>query len=521
MKLVFKSVSLALILLIMFNLTACFDYSYIDETVDSVKTTDAENKNISNDKINISLPYISSDSLDPFKAKTEINQSLTTIIYDSLFSVDNSFKAQALMAESFTLNDTVLSVKLKNELKFSDLSSVSATDIVYSFEKAKESDRYKSVLQNFKGANASDDNTVIFTLKENCVDPCSLLTFPIVKSGSKSSENKTDIPIGSGRYFLSQNESNELYLTAFSKRLGEFSPIYTNIGLVSTSDYKSASSTFSLGHTNVLVDSFSQGDFQKYIGATNKVSLSNFVYLVCNSKNEILNNPDVKNAISLAINREEIVDYSFMSYASVAYSPFNKDYYKIADYDFTPIEHNITFANKILDSVGFSNINKTYNFRHNDGKVMEFDLIVSKENSFKLSTAQLIKTQLNDVSIYINIKVCSQEEFFKAVSDGKYDMYIGECKLTNNFDLSVFFDKSNSVSQGIAKDSPAQKAYDKYLNGEISVSDFLDEFYEDLPFIPLLYRSAGVNSNSAMAVSSSPIVSDYYNNIDKWKTVND
>ncbi len=521
MKSAFKIISLILVVSMLLTLTACFDYSYIDETVDTIKTTDPQIEEVATDKININLPYITSDSLDPFKAKTETNQSLTSIMYDSLFSVDNSFKAQPLMAESFSLDGNVLSVKLKSGLFFSDLGSVSANDVVYSFEKSKETDRYKGILSAIKGANASTDDTIIFTLKSSCNDPCSLLTFPIVKTGSKSGDNKTEISTGSGRYILSKNENNELYLTAFSKRLGEFSPIYTNIGLVSTSDSKAASSTFSLGHTNVLIDSFSQGDYQKYIGATNKVNLTNLVYLVCNNENEILKDSNVKKAISLAINRNEIVDYSFMSFAGVAYSPFHKDYYKIADYDFTPIQYNTEFSNKILDSIGYKDINKTYNFRHNDGKVMEFDLVVSKENSFKLSAAQIIKTQLKDVSIYINLKICSQEEFFKAVSSGKYDMYIGECKLTNSFDLSPFFDKNNSVSNGIPNDTQTQKQYQKYLNGEISACDFIDSFCKEMPFIPLLYRSAAVNSNSAMAVSSSPIVSDYYNNIDKWKTVND
>ncbi len=521
MKIFIKAISLFMAAVMLFSLTACFDYSYIDETVDSIKTTDSVAEKKSTDNININLPIISTDSLDPFKAKSEINQNLTSIMYDSLFNVDNSFKAQPLMADSFELKGTTLSVKLKSGLKFSDLSPVTANDVVLSFDAAKKSQRYKNTLIGIKDAMATDSDTVVFTLERKYIDPCSLLTFPIAKNISKSGNGKTDIPIGSGRYILVQNENSGLYLTAFSARLGDFTPIYTNIGLVTATDQSSAASSFSLGHSNVLVDSFSNGNFQKYIGATNVVSLTNLVYLVCNNNNEILKNAGVKKAISIALNRDELVNYSFMGFAKATYSPFHSEYYKISEYDFSSMVFNTDFSNKMLDVLGYKDINKTYNFRHNDGKVMEFDLLVSKENPFKLSMAQLIKKQLKEVSIFVNIKSCSEKDFFKTLSSGKYDMYIGECKLTNNFDLSPFYDKNNSVSTGISRDTIAQKKYIDYLNGKIQIDEFLNAFYEDMPFIPLLFRSVGINSNLSMVVSGSGIVSDYYYNIDKWMTAND
>ncbi len=507
---------------IVFSLSGCFDYSYIDETVDSITTTDENAQVASTDNININLPYITSDSLNPFTAKTEINRNLSTLIYDSLFNVENDFRYTALMAESYSLRNDELIVKLKTNLKFSDLGNVSANDVVYSFDIAKASDRYKGILSSIESADTTDNRTVTFTFSKNVTDPCALLTFPIIKTGSmETSDDKKDVPIGSGRYILSKNTNNELYLTANSGRLGDFSPIYKNIGLVATNNEKIASSTFSLGHTNILIDTYSDGEYEKYIGATNKQNLTNFVYLVCNPKNEIFDDSNVKKAISIALDRNEIADYSFISFAKPTYSPFHPDYYRTVGYDYTELNHNIDFANKILDSIGYSEINPTYNFRHSDGKIMEFDLAVSKDNAFKLSAAQIIKTQLSKVSIYVNIKLYSQEDFLKAVSSGKYDMYLGECKLTNNLDLSPFFDNGNSVSSGIPDNTECEKKYSQYLNGEIEITEFLNAFNQDMPFIPILYRCASVNSNSAMAVSNSSIVSDYYNNVDKWKSVND
>lgn len=521
MKLFLRLTAFASAIIMLLSFAGCFDYSYIDETADTIKTTDAEAAGIITDNIKLNLPYITSDSLDPFESKTEINRSLTSLMYDSLFSVDNNFKPIALMAKSFTIKDGKLTVTLKENLQFSDLGGVSANDVVNSFEKAKKSDRYKRSLYEISSAVSADTYTIVFDVNSDNIDICSLLTFPIVKTGSDDiNENKTDVPIGSGRYILTKNVNNNLYLTANRNNLSGYNPTYKNIGLVSTSDEASAASAFSLGHTNVLIDSYSDGVYQKYIGASNKQNLTNFVYLVCNSDNKIFEDSNVKKAISLALDREKISEFSFISYAKPAYTPFHPDYYRINEYDSAPLKYNVDVANKILDSIGYSDINPQYNFRHNDGKILEFDLIVNKDNAFKLSTAQLIKEQLAKVSIYINIRLLSQDDFLKAVSAGKYDMYLGECKLTDSLDLSVFFETGNSVSKGIPDDTEAQKKYNEFKNGG-SITDFVDTFISEMPFIPLVYRCASVNSNSAMTVSNSAIVSDYYNNIDKWKNVND
>ncbi len=522
MKILSRFTAIITVISLLITLTGCFDYSYIDETADCVTSTTNEEQVVLTQGIKLNLPYLTSDTLNPFFSKSEINQSLTTLIYDSLFTVDNDFKAVPSIAKTFSVKDNQLIVNIKNNLKFSDTSGLSADDIVFSFEQAIKSDRYKSALSSITSAKADGTYTVVFDVKYNNADLCSLLTFPVIKVGSDlTTQSNADIPLGSGRYILTKTENSELYLTANQNFHGKYTPIYKNIGLIASGSEDSAASSFSLGHTNVLIDSYSDGVFQKYIGASNKHNLSNIVYLVCNSENDILKDPNIKKAISLAIDREDIVNFSFINFGKAAYTPFHPDYYRFKNYDVTNLKHNVDFSKQILDSVGFSEINTKYNFRHNDGKILEFNLAVNKDNPFKLSAAYKIKDQLAEINILINLKLYTQEDFLKTVSNGKFDMYLGECKLNNSLDLNVFFESGNSVSCGISDDCNSRKAYSEFINNEADISTFLTEFNSELPFIPVLYRCASVNSNSGMAVSCSSTISDYYSNIDKWKSVND
>ena len=498
----------------------CFDYSYIDDTSDTVpdKLQSSEKKMI--DEIKINLAYNSADSLDPYAAKSDLNRNLSSLIYDSLFEVDNTFKAVAQIAESYVQTEDKITVTLKESLYFSDSSALGAEDVVYSFNTAKTSERYKTALSVFKSAESSGSN-VDFYFAEPCPEGVNLLSFPIIKSNSFKNGTKTDISLGSGRYTLSENKDGTLYLTCNEKRLGGYTPVYRNLGLVSASDNESIHSLFSLGHSNFITETFNDGNYTQTIGATNKITLSNVVYLVCKKSNKIFEDPKVKQAISLAINRDEIADYSFINYAKSAYTPLHPDYYKTAKRKNENETFDIQKSKDALDSAGFTNINPKYNFRYADGKILEFNLAVCKENSFKVSAAKKIKEQLDAVGIQVSVKEYEEKDFLNAVKSGKYDMYIGECKLTNALDLSVFFTEGSAVSYGIdAKCESAQK-YTDYKNGSVTLDDFLDTFTSEMPFIPLLYRYGAASANSAMAVADNTIVTDYYYNAENWKSIND
>lgn len=173
--------------------------------VSGEKTAISESQKNAGGTGKLSLPYVKGDSLNPFTAKSLPNQMLSTVLYDSLYSVDATLSPQPLLAASGSVSGTQVRVALKSGLVFSDGSSLSASDVVYSFEKAAASPHYRAQLSNFSSAKVQSGD-IIFTMKE--VDPYALscLDFAIIKRGSDSSE--TAIPVGSGRYSAVRGDSS-------------------------------------------------------------------------------------------------------------------------------------------------------------------------------------------------------------------------------------------------------------------------------------------------------------------------
>ena len=539
-----RFLSLALVFVMLLNFSGCFDPSRIADKHNNRKTVNEEAYTPIED-ITFNLPYLSTDSLDPFIAQSEINRNLTSLIYDSLYAIDNSFKPVAQIAEKSKIHDSYLVVTIKSGLTFSDGSFVTVSDVIYSFDKAKESERYKNELEIFDSAEATGNHDITFTMNKTDRDAAALLNFPVIKlENKKTEEDDTTVdpysnyayltgtedisesvfktPVGSGRYYLAQDDNKVFYLCCNAKRLGGYFPKYRNIGLVPTADTEQLRSMYSLGRTNVIYDTYSTGEYAQIIGTADKIPLSNFIYLVPNKNSTVLQDPVVRKAISYALDRKEICDFSFVGNASPAELPFPNKYYKTESVKAENKTYND--AIRLLESNGYTEINSAYNFRYNkedSSKVLEFRLAVCKNNGFKLSAAEKIKEQLNKVNIRIEIYKYEESDFFNVISSGAYDFYLGECKMKNDMNLSGFFTFGNVLSNGIDTTGESAEAYSSYQNGETEIDAFLGTFKEEYPIIPLLYREGNIFSNSLMAVADKAIVTDYYYNIDKWKTVND
>lgn len=537
-----RAISFLLVLVLIFSLAGCFDPSNMTDKKGKEKINESNYKPV--EEIKFNLPYINGDYLNPYKAQTETNQSISALIYDSLYEIGNDFKATPIIAESSKIQGNSLVVTIKSGLTFSDGTFVTVTDVVHSFEQAKECDRYKNDLSVFESAEITNAHDITFTFEIQRSDMINLLTFPVLKVDSselvekeeveetthyynvyqndKDSVNIFDTPLGSGRYYLTKDKNNSYYLCCNTKRLGGYFPTYRNIGLVGTADTEKISSLYSLGRINVISDTYDNGEYKQIIGNSTKITLSNFIYLALNSQNTALQDPIVKKAISYALDRKELRDYSFIGNAYITEIPFPPGYYKTPK--IKPENKTFNDAIKLLESNGFDQINTAYNFRYSSDdstKILQFRMAVCKNNAFKVSAAKKIKEQLEKVNIRVELYEYAETDFFNVISSGAFDMYLGETKLSNNLDLTSFFTTGNSLSHGISSSSDTALAYTTYQTGGIDAQGFINTFKEDLPFIPLLYRNGNIYSNSLLAEPVSAIVTDKYHNIDNWKTEND
>ena len=459
----------------------------------------------------LALPYVKGDSLNPFTAKSLPNQLLSTVLYDSLYAVDGALSPQPLLAESGTVSGTQVRVALRSGLVFSDGSAVSASDVVYSFEKAAASPQYQARLSNFSDARVQNGE-IVFTLKQGDPYALSCLDFAVIKSGTDSSD--TAIPVGSGRYTASRGDSSVTLRANKLWRNGN-AVQFSSIALVDVPDSDSVIHSLEIGNVNFIFNDLSGGVYQRINANTTEFLMNNLVFLGLQSENELLQDAQVRKAISLAIFREEIASSAYQGHAQASAVPFRPDWNALKELEITSVAQNKEEAAKILEEAGFQRVDASGTYAR-DGKELSFTLVVNENNPFRVSAANLIASQLSAIGIRVAVSKLSWAEYTAAVQEGSFDLYLGEVKLSHNMSLSAFFGEEGAVRAGISGEDPVAAAYQQLLAGAVSLQDFLNTFAQTPPFLPICFRKGVAARSRDVQGDFTCHVGDVYASLADW-----
>ena len=444
----------------------------------------------------ISLPYNKADGLNPFFAKSNENLYICNLIFEPLFSVDKNYNIIPVIAESIAVNGKTATVNLRTDAACRGSQPINAYDVVYSFNLAKASYGWAGYLNGVSSATASSRFTVAFTLDYTDVYAGAKLCFPVVKEGTADIQNAN--PTGSGEYYVLENK---LVSVADKSKTISLYGIDTN---------KSSENAFKIGATDVYFSDLSNCEYMGITGKTEEVMLNNMVYLGLNNNNGGLNKY-VRSAIAAGLNGDDIVLSSYQGHGKAVKMPVNPnaDYYK--NTSAISSQGDTTLAEKILDRSGFTRYSGKA--KTNGAYILSFDLIVNRDNKYRLAAAFHIADSLNKLGFYINVLPLSFADYNQRISAGHYDMYLGEIKLDGSMDLSQFFLENGSLSVGVDKSSKASTEYFRYRAGNITTEEYYEIFAEEYPFVPVLFRNGYVVTSGDIKTDLSKNPFDLYTNL--------
>ena len=427
----------------------------------------------------LSVPYIESDSLNPYFAETLHNSSLTSLLYRSLYRLDTAFMPVSDVAVTESVSGKILKVIINPDLVFSDGSALTAEDVKYSFDCAKNSERYRNSLKNISSSYSEDERTVVFELSRNDENVLSLLTFPIVKRGS--ADTAAAYPIGNGFYQFSE-DGIRLTLKANLRYSGELPEIGT-VRLTDVSRNTNPSNLVATNELDFFYSDLSDSDVSGVNCSSTGVYLNNLVFMGVNHWNVNLVLASFRQALSCAIDRQTIAESAFMGFARGAAVPFNTSWEKYSS--------SLSASSVSLSADG----NKTQELlsAHGfgvGGHPLDLTLICNEGNAFIRNAANEIAASLKPYNVNITVQLMNSADLENAVKQGLYDLYIAEMKIPANMDISGFLSYGGNASYGIDFSYlTCHEEYERYRNGEITLDDFISVFNRDMPFIPLCYRN--------------------------------
>jgi peptide/nickel transport system substrate-binding protein len=131
-------------------------------------------------------------------------------------------------------------------------------------------------------------------------------------------------------------------------------------------------------------------------------------------------------------------------------------------------------------------------------------LLVNSNDSLRVKVAQEIGRMLNECGLIVTVEAEGTDGFRRRLSEGNFDLYLGQTKLSPNMDLSAFFASKGSLSfGGIANASMLTACWDALANSG-NYYTLHQKVMEDGCLVPLLFRSYAVYSQRGMFDSLAP-----------------
>lgn len=460
----------------------------------------------------IRLSITNFDSINPLITQNKDIINIDTLVFEPLFMMTKDYQLQPCLAkECSKTGDNIYVVKIASNVSWHDGTPFTAKDVQFTIETIKNGNSvYKYNVDHISGVEVVDATTIKLTLDVDIPFFEYNLIFPIMPSYYYYGEEfytSTKIPIGTGRYKIVNISTNNITLSKNEKWKSSTGIKEIKIDNIKINLYSSmgeAYNSFKMGNIDIL--NTSNPNFQEYIGTIgfNKTDYPGrqFDFLSFNCEDQIMQDKAVRQAISYAIDKSNIVSSIYnnnkivseypLDYGSFLYTANN------ASSGYNP-EH----AKKVLEEGGWTYINNRWK-KNIDGntKTLKLKIAVCEDSTSRVSVAELIEKQLEDIGIDVTIIKVSNSQYNKYIDDKDYQILLTGVYTSYSPDLTYYFAQGN-ISNYNSDEMLELMQKAKIMKESTQLKEIYQKIYnlykEDVPFIGL-YRDKN------MAISSQSLI---------------
>ncbi|MGB1226353.1 MAG: peptide-binding protein [Poseidonibacter sp.] len=367
----------------------------------------------------LNLSMSSSPSrLNPILANDTASSQIANWLFNGLFKYDKDGNPSVDLASSYKFETkTKLIINLKKGVKWHDGVEFTSKDILFTYNTILDPKVFNSIKSNYKevqSVRAIDKYTIEVIYKKAYFKALEIwmvgiLPYHLLKDEQNlmtSSFNKN--PIGTGPYILESFKVGQDIKLKANKNYFEGAPkiqelLYKFIPDTNTSFLFLKQKKLDLSSlTPLQIDRQINKDFKDSFKIIESQSFS-YSYVGLNLKNEKFKDIRIRKALSLAINRQELVDILFFGHGKVCNGPFLPGSFAYND-EVKQIQPNIKEAKRLLKELGYDENNP-----------FSFEIVTNTGNDTRINAAQILQYQLAKVNINMKIRVMEWQAFLNTI----------------------------------------------------------------------------------------------------------
>lgn len=360
----------------------------------------------------------SPNRLNPILANDSASSEIADWLFNGLLKYDKDGNPTVDLASSYHFESpTKLIINLKKNVLWHDGAKFTSKDVIFTYKKIIDPKVFNSIKSNFKEVkevNAINDYEIEIIYKKPHFKALQtwmvgILPYHILKDEKDlmtSSFNKT--PIGTGPYRIDGFEVSkdiELYAneTYFEGRPKIDKLLYKFIPDPNTSFLFLKQKKLDLGGlTPLQIDRQLTSNFKNNYNIYERPAFS-YTYLGFNLRKEKFKNKKIREAIALAINKQELVDILFFGHGKICNGPFLPGTFAYNE-KIKNTQQNIKKAKQLLKEAGFDKNNP-----------FTFEVITNTGNETRINAAQIMQYQLKKAGIHMKIRVMEWQAYLNTV----------------------------------------------------------------------------------------------------------
>lgn len=342
------------------------------------------------------------------------NELIYYLLFTPLVTYDADFRPAPALADSWTLSDSAVTFRLRDDLAWHDGTPVTARDVAFTFERAKDpafaSPLAAAYLTNVESVEVLGDHELRFDFTAPHSEPLQDFFWPPIPAHLLSDVDATEMarapfnrdPVGNGPYrFVRWDANQQLVFTAnpdYPEGLGGPPAIGDVIYRIIPDQTTMLAELLSGG---IEVDGPLAPSQAGRVQEAEGVELQSFpwrqfTYIGWNTRRPQFTDPAVRRALTMAIDRGAIVAAVLEGHGSVASGPI-PPWHRLAP-GLEPLPHDPAAAAAALEAAGWRDVDGD-GVREKDDVRLSFDLLTNQRSPIYGDVARIIQSDLREVGV--------------------------------------------------------------------------------------------------------------------------
>jgi peptide/nickel transport system substrate-binding protein len=375
------------------------------------------------------------------------------LIFNSLIRYNSrTLNPEGDLAErwDFSSDGKELTFKLRSGVKWHDGQPFTADDVKFTFDTmldTKVTARFRSNIRGVQEVQVVDPLTV----KLKLANPLPSLPIQLgynVHMAPKHILQGQDInapadflkkPIGTGQFKLVEYTPGSTMTLERNDAFHFGAPLLDRITLRVVADINAQLAQLKSGELDFML---MEPDQAASVKGTNNIVIQNaaqvnYYYIAYNNTRPLFSDKRVRQALTMAINREDIVKNVLGGAGKVAYGPINPLLAWAYTEDVQKWPFNVEMAKKQLDDAGW--VVGSDGIRAKDGQRFSFEVIVDKGNTSRESTAAIAQQSWKAVGVEAKINTMEFNASLDRFNKGDYDSIVEWYITPPDPDVSAWF----------------------------------------------------------------------------------